>query len=148
MICLMKYFYFSFVSSSQLNVRDLLSWVKFMNATCPPLSPTESFYHGAHLVFLDSLGCNGYMTGVERKHVVQETQSFLKDLLQQSDLDDRCLSNVLSDADCFGIYPFFIEKGLKDCNRFFRNLSHFLFAYHGSAYILTSCLWQQSFFTS
>lgn len=108
MLCLTN---FSCASSSQLNIRDLLSWVQFMNATCP-LSPTESFYHGAHLIFIDSLGCNGHMTGVEKKQAVQETQSFLNDLLHQSDFDGQCSNDITSDADHFGIHPFFIQKGL------------------------------------
>ncbi|KDD74936.1 hypothetical protein H632_c977p0, partial [Helicosporidium sp. ATCC 50920] len=39
-----------------LSVRDLVSWVEFVNATRPSLGDMGAFAHGAHLVLLDGLG--------------------------------------------------------------------------------------------
>ena len=100
--------------SCELSVRDLLSWVHFMNTTSPPLTPAEAFYHGAHLVFLDGLGCSGQITGADKEEALVATQLFLQDLLTQIDCDtaSQQSSNDISAAgDQFGIHPFFIRKG-------------------------------------
>lgn len=39
-----------------LTVRDLLSWVGFMNALSPLIGPRSAFVHGCFLVLLDGLG--------------------------------------------------------------------------------------------
>lgn len=36
-----------------LSVRDLLSWVSFINATAPQLGALPAYVHGAHLTLLD-----------------------------------------------------------------------------------------------
>lgn len=39
-----------------LSVRDLLSWVAFINATAPALGDLAAYAHGAHLTLLDGIG--------------------------------------------------------------------------------------------
>lgn len=102
-------------SSCEFSVRDLLSWVRFMNTTCPPLSPTEGFYHGAYLAFLDGLGCNGKMSSVDRNGALAAAEAFLQDLLLQSGCEvipQYSTEDTVSDEEQFGIRPFFIRKGL------------------------------------
>lgn len=102
-------------SSCECSVRDLLCWVHFMNTTCPPLSPAEAFYHGAYLAFLDGFGCSGKMSGLDRHGVLAAAEAFLQDLLLQNGCDgisQFCSGDIVSDEQLFGIYPFFIKKGL------------------------------------
>lgn len=44
-------------SSGHLSVRDLLSWVDFVNV-CTSLDPCAAMVHGASLVYVDTLGAN------------------------------------------------------------------------------------------
>ena len=102
-------------SSCEFSVRDLLSWVHFMNTTSHPLSPTEGFYHGAYLALLDGLGCNGKMSSVDRHRALAAAEAFLQDLLHQSGCEvtpQYSSEDTVSDEEQFGIHPFFIRKGL------------------------------------
>lgn len=42
-----------------LSLRDLLSWVVFINETSPTLGPQGAYVHGAYLAVLDGLGLMG-----------------------------------------------------------------------------------------
>ena len=95
-------------------MRDLLSWVHFMNKTSPPLSPMEAFYHGAHLACLDGLGCSGQLSSVERVGALAAAETFLRDLLLYNGCDVPpvgCSVDIRVDDSHFGIHPFFIRKG-------------------------------------
>jgi midasin len=46
-----------------LSVRDLFSWVSFMNITWTDLGPNNAFVHGALLVLLDGIGL-GELAGI------------------------------------------------------------------------------------
>ena len=86
-----------------------------MNTTCPPLSLTEGFYHGAYLAFLDGLGCNGKMSSVDRHGALASAEAFLQDLLHQSGCEvnpQYSSEDTVSNEEQFGIHPFFIRKGL------------------------------------
>ncbi|KAA6426065.1 MAG: midasin protein (ISS), partial [Trebouxia sp. A1-2] len=39
-----------------LSVRDLLAWVRFINAAAPHIGTEAAYAHGAHLVLLDGIG--------------------------------------------------------------------------------------------
>ena len=87
-----------------------------MNATSPPLPPAEAFYHGAHLVLLDSLGCREQLSVTVREHLLQEAQMFLQELLVKNGHQMSLQSSPASIScheDMFGIHPFFIKKGLE-----------------------------------
>jgi midasin len=104
--------------SIQVSVRDLLTWVRFMNATSPPLPPAEAFYHGAHLVLLDSLGCREQLSVTVREHLLQGAQMFLQELLVKNGRQMSLQSSPASIScheDMFGIHPFFIKKGPYEC---------------------------------
>jgi midasin len=108
------------IISCEFSVRDLLTWTQFMNATSPPLTSAEAFYHGAHLTCLDGLGCGGQMSGVDRENALAAAEGFLKDLLPQSDScsfpQDHSYNTALNE-DLFGIHPFFITKGPFECQQ-------------------------------
>ncbi|XP_064402600.1 midasin-like isoform X2 [Halichondria panicea] len=94
-----------------VSVRDLLTWVTFMNKTSGYLSPPQGFYHGAHLVFVDALGCGSSLGAADLK---KDALDYLLSILQQwscvlSEVD--CTKVVTSDDKLFGVSPFYIEIG-------------------------------------
>ena len=104
-----------FLFSSVISVRDLLTWVNFMNMLTPQLTPEEAFYHGAHLVFLDAMGCGN--TG-DRVKIKTEAMQFLMWLMEKHGValpnDDGESSDMEGSREgLFGIPPFFIERGAK-----------------------------------
>ena len=104
----------SFDYSVPVSVRDLLTWVTFMNKTSDYLSPAERFYYGAHLVFVDALGCGGSVGSVELKGDALE---YLKLLLKRwgtavDDAEPHTLEAVTDNERGYGIPPFFIDEGI------------------------------------
>lgn len=97
-----------------ISVRDVLTWVQFMNTTSSSLSPTQSFIHGAHLVFLDALGCGGAVGGAEVKAAAS---SQMRAILESHGVDcNEEIGSVggfcyHSDSDESGIQPFMIPQG-------------------------------------
>ncbi|GAV80132.1 AAA_5 domain-containing protein [Cephalotus follicularis] len=117
-------------TGKMLTVRDLLSWVAFINSTGRILGPELSFLHGVFLVLLDGLSLG---TGISRRDAEELRQRCLSFLLEQlnvcfllpcilflmenygwGDLEavrDISCSNCKEYNNIFGIHPFFIEKG-------------------------------------
>ncbi|CAN4116387.1 unnamed protein product [Withania somnifera] len=115
-----------------LTVRDLLSWVSFINVTERILQPESAFLHGAFLVLLDGLSLGTNISRTDAARLREKSLSFLLDGLKELNLSFDC-SNVsmlvsygwadpgksavsaCTDAiQCdnrFGIPPFYIEKG-------------------------------------
>ncbi len=99
--------------SSACNTRDLLVWVKFMNTTTLHyLPPGSAFYHGAHLVFLDALGC-GWSGNMK-----DGATTFLQSLVEGNGVSLSTGSEVeevsamdIAPEEVFGISPFFIKRG-------------------------------------
>lgn len=85
-----------------------------MNATIPALSLSQAFYHGAHLTFLDGLGCSG-CTVSDDPNVKDEAVKYVEQFLTQMGLWTAAVNNnkmdICSDS-YFGITPFYIQKGL------------------------------------
>lgn len=100
--------------SCDFSVRDILTWVHFMNNTTPPLTVPEAFYHGAHLTLLDGLGCSGGIVSTDREDTLRATEAALQELLLENDcnvhLSDSA-GTIFADDNKFGIHPFFIQKG-------------------------------------
>ncbi|WCJ27054.1 Midasin [Euphorbia peplus] len=117
-----------------LTVRDLLSWVEFINMTKGSLGPDYAFFHGLFLVLLDGLSLG---TGISREDAALLREKCLSFLVKQLELDDAMLQKLstienygwgdlgiaadISGSDdmlcdnVFGISPFFIEKGFGNC---------------------------------
>ena len=84
-----------------------------MNMLTPQLTPEEAFYHGAHLVFLDAMGCGNTGDGVKIK---TEAIQCLMRLMERHGValpsDDSESSDMEGSREgLFGIPPFFIERG-------------------------------------
>ena len=105
-----------------VSIRDILSWVQFVNISCKGLydveqsscnvylSPEEAFIHGACLVFVDSIGaCSSvqFMFAREAKKIA------LSYLYKEVGIHDfqNFKSYVVLQEKYFGIHPFYIEKG-------------------------------------
>ena len=105
-----------------MTVRDLLTWVDFMNNSTPSLMPADAFYHGAHLVLLDGIECSAQMISTRRESFVLEVEMFLQRLCVEAGFGrthQNTPAPIVDDGDVFGIPPFFVKKGkyeIKWCN--------------------------------
>lgn len=59
-----------FVFRFTISIRDILTWVNFVNSCAEIVDISEAYVHGACLTFLDSLGSG--VTGTERYGIVAE----------------------------------------------------------------------------
>ncbi len=81
------------------------------------LPPNGAFCHGAHLVFLDALGCGGtgYVGSIRDGAGV-----FLESLVARDEGGSTAVGGVEDSMECttdevFGISPFFIKRGTYSC---------------------------------
>ncbi|KAE8646507.1 midasin [Cucumis sativus] len=119
-------------SGRMLTVRDLLSWVSFIDSTEMNLGPEYAFLHGAFLILLDGLSLGTGMSKRDAEELRKRCFSFLLEKLKLDDTLHECsklvrlqsygwgelrtasnFSNTdsMQDSNLFGIDPFFIEKG-------------------------------------
>ncbi|KAJ0755641.1 putative von Willebrand factor, type A, AAA+ ATPase domain, midasin, midasin, AAA lid domain 7 [Helianthus annuus] len=107
-----------------LTVRDLLSWIDFINVTEKSLHPEVALLHGAFLVLLDGLSLGTGISKIEADDLRERCLSFLMEQLKAnlSMTEYNDWSNLLKSAEVppnsgmeidssFGIHPFYIEKG-------------------------------------
>ncbi|RIA85786.1 P-loop containing nucleoside triphosphate hydrolase protein [Glomus cerebriforme] len=122
MLDFIKWFSHSLNNNRIISLRDILSWVLFMNSTVEQLGPHESFIHGGSLVFLDGLGSNAASGSLLSGHVLKEfrVRCFaklleLKDNFKQDNVFRRIFTNenekIHHTESLFGIHPFYIPKG-------------------------------------
>ena len=84
-----------------------------MNKTQDCLTPAQAFYHGAHLVFVDALGCGSSLGAASMK---QDAVDYLVSLLNDWDLTSNDLEFCRAISVCdtmFGISPFYIDRGMR-----------------------------------
>ncbi|KAF7135896.1 hypothetical protein RHSIM_Rhsim08G0236800 [Rhododendron simsii] len=115
-----------------LTVRDLLSWLAFIDATEGSLPPEDALLHGAFLVLLDGISLGSAISKGYAGELRERCLSFLLEQLKMSssslDYSDLSImanygwSDVRSSADTscgdnmqcdnlFGIHPFYIANG-------------------------------------
>jgi len=109
--------HYSYTYRNTVSVRDLLSWVTFMNTVSTRLAPSECYYHGARLVFVDSLMTETgdlMQLAKDRDLCIQ----FLSDQLSSNNLCHPLATDLASSKEVevtsdfqFGISPFYISKG-------------------------------------
>ncbi|XP_051115352.1 midasin [Andrographis paniculata] len=118
-----------------LTVRDILSWVSFINLTERNLPPESAFIHGAFLVLLDGLTLGTNISKEEAVQLRMKSISFLLQKLKEykpgfdsssldrlesygwSDPGNLSVSSCSDNMECdnlFGMHPFYITKGT-DC---------------------------------
>ncbi|XP_058222016.1 midasin-like isoform X2 [Rhododendron vialii] len=115
-----------------LTVRDLLSWLAFIDATMGNLPPEDALIHGAFLVLLDGISLGSGISKGHAGELRERCMSFLLEQLKMSSSSLDCSnlsvmanygwSDVRSSADSscddnmqcdnlFGIHPFYIANG-------------------------------------
>ena len=97
-------------------MRDLLSWITFMNTVSTRLSLPAAYYHGARLVFIDSLMSESgdlQQLNRDRNSCLQylEGQLVAKGLFESVEIDVTNNEVELTDDEKFGIEPFHITIG-------------------------------------
>ncbi|CAI2169296.1 7876_t:CDS:10, partial [Funneliformis geosporum] len=107
-----------------ISLRDILSWVLFMNSTIEQLGSHESFIHGGYLVFFDGLGSNATTGSLLSGQVLKEfrmkclgklvdlnSDLKLDNVVNRSFASDNNMGKIISTESLFGIHPFYITKG-------------------------------------
>lgn len=94
-----------------ISIRDVLTWVQFINRCVDKMDVGEAYLHGACLTFLDSLGSG--VTATESASTLTKFQAdcmefFKKQFLNPSDLLLNKIS-VEKTENSFGIKPFYVE---------------------------------------
>ena len=97
-------------------MRDLLSWITFMNTVSTRLSLPAAYYHGARLVFIDSLMSESgdlQQLNRDRNSCLQylEGQLLAKGLFESVEIDVTNNEVELTGDENFGIEPFYISIG-------------------------------------
>uniref|UniRef100_A0ACD5WZY3 Uncharacterized protein n=1 Tax=Avena sativa TaxID=4498 RepID=A0ACD5WZY3_AVESA len=117
-----------------LTIRDLLSWISFINVTETILGPEQALIHGLFLILLDGLALGMNFSESEATEWRRTCLSLLLEELQK--VEGKPLSSDLNDLknygwgddirktciDCnhrdhFGIAPFYIPKGHLACKQ-------------------------------
>ena len=90
-----------------VSIRDILTWVSFINS-CPALTSDQSVFHGACLTFFDSFGSGA--TSLDSQPVLE---SFYIQCLKKLNVFDLATQDVrvVDSNDQFGIPPFIMKKG-------------------------------------
>ncbi|CAG9814425.1 unnamed protein product [Phaedon cochleariae] len=97
-----------------ISIRDILTWVNFINTCADRMEITEAYIHGAYLTFLDSLGSG--ITSTESSKSLDKFKSACHEFLtnQTSKLTPsvpHTPPRVDKTDDRFGVKPFFIPTG-------------------------------------
>lgn len=107
-----------------LSLRDILSWVKFINHCTDKLNNENSgldictaYIQGACLVFLDGMGAGttGHESLLALKQFRTRALNFLYKQMQSNikyNPKNLEISHIESTEDRFGLPPFFISKGM------------------------------------
>ena len=104
-----------------ISLRDILSWVDFINVMGSKLSLFDAYLHGACLVLLDSVG---FGAGLNEKQRVDTRAHLFQHLLSQipssalehiaihgNDLAVRPVDPSLTSQGLFGLEPFTVPRG-------------------------------------
>ncbi|KAF3328833.1 midasin [Carex littledalei] len=116
-----------------LTIRDLLSWITFVNVAEAKLGPEPALIHGAFLVLLDGLTLGTGIQGDDANKLRESCLLFLFEELQKVDnnlsvsllaklgnygwgsTEENIPNEVVHTEDIFGIKPFCIGKGNFAC---------------------------------
>ncbi|KAL6643149.1 hypothetical protein ACP70R_021330 [Stipagrostis hirtigluma subsp. patula] len=118
-----------------LTIRDLLSWISFINVTEENLGPHQALIHGVFLILLDGLTLGLSVSRTEASELRSTCLSYLLEELQK--VEGKALEPYVIDLnnygwgdnirktdmdhdhpeDCFGIAPFYIAKGYVACKQ-------------------------------
>ncbi|XP_066248350.1 midasin [Euwallacea similis] len=98
-----------------VSIRDILTWVNFINQCTGEISSDNAYMHGAHLVFLDSFG-----SGASSNESVPALEKFKTRCIKFLDAQFRNFQasdslsislKIVSTDSRFGIEPFYVTMG-------------------------------------
>uniref|UniRef100_A0A4W3JDL5 Midasin n=1 Tax=Callorhinchus milii TaxID=7868 RepID=A0A4W3JDL5_CALMI len=117
-----------------LSIRDILSWVNFMNITTKSksaedmdeskgfnLDPVTGFIHAACLVCIDGIGSGLFVIALAARKAcldfilkkLSKVTTLKKGILNTLNIyDEKCRKKIVCTEDSFGIHPFFIPRGV------------------------------------
>ena len=109
-----------FASKTVSSLRDILSWIEFINTTTSMenvtcLSLNEAIIHGAQLVFIDAVGCGGFYASEDAQRASQiksKSLSWLTQLVNTNlhvESPDASEAIVVVTEKTFGVGNFFID---------------------------------------
>ncbi|KAG0489307.1 hypothetical protein HPP92_008118 [Vanilla planifolia] len=136
--CILEFWkWFSkFETRRMLTVRDLLSWISFVNLTEESLGSEYALLHGAFLVLLDGISLGTGISKSDSQLLRNASLEFLIKELKASGCglsttnlhemeiygwgdyvkhEDIMMANGTPSEHLFGIDPFFIDKGNEEC---------------------------------
>ncbi|KAG0491119.1 hypothetical protein HPP92_007982, partial [Vanilla planifolia] len=136
--CILEFWkWFSkFETRRMLTVRDLLSWISFVNLTEESLGSEYALLHGAFLVLLDGISLGTGISKSDSQLLRNASLEFLIKELKASGCglsttnlhemeiygwgdyvkhEDIIMANGTPSEHLFGIDPFFIDKGNEEC---------------------------------
>ncbi|KAL1494716.1 hypothetical protein ABEB36_010268 [Hypothenemus hampei] len=95
-----------------ISIRDILTWVYFINKCLKKIPLVDCYVQGAHLVFLDSLG-SGISSTESTLSIAHFKNRCIEFLYNQFSLQVSPINcgKVIQTDSHFGIEPFFIELG-------------------------------------
>ncbi|CAG8469891.1 6305_t:CDS:10 [Ambispora leptoticha] len=97
-----------------LSLRDILTWVSFMNITTlnEKFKPSVAFKQGGCLVLLDRIGSDLAVSDVLYKEFRDKCIKKLSQLVEDDgEIVDNFENQIISTSTHFGINPFYIERG-------------------------------------
>nr|XP_022918861.1 midasin [Onthophagus taurus] len=100
-----------------LTIRDVLTWVNFINACSNKISIKDLYLNGAYITMLDSIGSG--VLNIENKDIIANIKSksrqFLLNTLKKYNIKPDLKTNVnINDDDQFKIGPFSIQIGFAE----------------------------------
>eukprot|EP00890_Picochlorum_soloecismus_P003681 jgi/Picsp_1/4313/NSC_01821-R1_type a von willebrand factor domain-containing protein len=106
------------VARHPLSIRDMLSWADFIANCIDIMTEAEAFWHGAHASIIDGLGLG---SGLSEKVIKTLREEASREVLRVCLMidpnfnhpDSIGVSDVLISNTTWGIYPFFIELGVR-----------------------------------
>ena len=104
------------------SIRDILSWVNFINQTLfvnKCLNLHDAFINGAFLVFIDSIGASNTLKIHQNKDymsIKKECESFIRNLSLKLPHENEPIVDLTTNKH-FSIDSFYTEKGLSQSNR-------------------------------
>lgn len=125
-MCFYDFFYYFIFTRCVVSIRDLLSWVHFINEVCTTKENTynntvaskslpaeEAYIHGACLVFIDAIG-SGNTAQIRSSNIDSIRKKFLTFLCNQIGRKEISLYNIdfVNTDTRFGFGCFSIQKGM------------------------------------
>lgn len=98
-----------------LSVRDLLTWIQFINAAVADMGALLAYFHGAHVAFIDGIGLGVGLSEEAAEALRMRCHRFLVSQLSPQEhaefVTSEKLRRIVSGTEKqWGMAPFFVER--------------------------------------